>query len=136
MDRLRGVAFLFLEVATEILHMQRPREIGLQRVEEVAPCLELEDRAEDVEVPVGVQLERAVFLRAAWRRLGEEVTGIRCHVIHAGARAKQILNRGLKLAWKQAADVVDAELRECLGRVDVAARDLNAVQHRQNAFSD
>src|SRR4029453_12312003 len=65
MDRSRGVAFLLLEVAPEVLHADRARELLLERVVDVPLRLLLEDRPQDVEVPVGVELVRAVLPRAA-----------------------------------------------------------------------
>ena len=63
--------------------MDRNGEILLQRVEDVSLGFPLEDGAEDVEVPVGVELVGPVLLRAAWRRLGKEVAGVRGDVVDA-----------------------------------------------------
>ena len=74
-------------VAAEVLHVQRTRQLLLQRIVDVAAGLLLEDRTEDVEVPVRVELIRAVLLRAARRRLRQEVARIRRHVVDARSGA-------------------------------------------------
>jgi hypothetical protein len=54
----------------EVLHLQRPGELLVERLEDRLAGQLLEHRAQDVEVPVVVVEERARLLGAAWWRIG------------------------------------------------------------------
>ncbi len=95
--------------AVEVLHADRPGQVGLERVVDVAAGQLLEDGAGGVEVPVVVELVGSRPLRPARRRAVGVVAGVGRRVVHARPRGDQVLDRGLQFLGQQAADVGELE---------------------------
>ena len=133
--RARRVAGLPLDLPVEVLHADRPREVGLDGVVDVPPGQLLEDGAGGVEVPVVVEVVRARLLRAPRRRAVGGVAGVRRRVIDTRPRGDQVLDGRLELPREQPADVRELQLLQRGVEPDRPVLDVLAVQHRQHALA-
>ncbi|OEZ27947.1 hypothetical protein AO062_25150 [Variovorax boronicumulans] len=139
LGRVLGAAFepgLGVLRVAEILELQRFGQVGLQRLEDAASGAAFEDGAQHVGVPVVVVPELARRMAAPGRSLGLGLGGlVGGRMVDTRAQLQQLPHGGRAFGVAEPVLVADAELAQRLVQVDLAAADVNAVEHALHALA-
>lgn len=134
-DRMHGLRPVLKPPVTRraVLHAQWLHQAGRKRLQHILARRPLDDRTENVEIPVVVEPVRSRRMAASVRPAVRRIVDRR--QVDARARAQQIHDRRLALTRRQRRHVVNIEIGKRLLRIDPPFGDQHAVEHIDQALA-